>query len=208
MQLVAFTPDGRTAITGDVDGGVTSWDVRQAEAVETLAGHRREASSFAVTSDGHTLYSASLDRSVFAWDLAGARRLGRPFSAGSGSAANYPRYAMSADGRLIAFGQNNGSVSIVDARTLAGRRELPVGDAGPRHGLRSRQPPARRQRLERLPGAGRRRLGPRAVARSRTRRPDQHAGHQRRRPAARHRRPPTAPCASGRCPTGARSDRR
>jgi WD40 repeat protein/DNA-binding SARP family transcriptional activator len=128
LQLIAFTPDGRTAVTGDSEGGVTTWDVREAEAVETLVGHGREVSSFALTSDGDTLYSASLDRRVFTWDLGGTRRLGRRFRAGVGSTGNSPRYAMSADGRLIAFGQENGAVSIVDARTLARRRELPVGE--------------------------------------------------------------------------------
>ena len=56
-----------------------------AEAVETLWGHAGRCGSFAVTGDGATLYSASVDRSVFAWDLEGARRLGRPFRAGSGN---------------------------------------------------------------------------------------------------------------------------
>ena len=80
----AFTPDGRTIVTGDVEGGVTTWDVRELHALETLVGHGREVASFAVTGDGDTLFSASLDGGVFAWDLAGTRRLGRPFRAGSG----------------------------------------------------------------------------------------------------------------------------
>jgi WD40 repeat protein len=128
VQLVAFTPDGRTAVSADFEGGVTSWDLPGAEAVETLAGHRREVRSFAVTGDGATLYSAGHDQRVFAWDLAGDRRLGRPFHAGMGSTARSVRYAMSADGRLIAFGQENGAVSVVDARTLARRRELPIAE--------------------------------------------------------------------------------
>jgi WD40 repeat protein/DNA-binding SARP family transcriptional activator len=127
VSRVAFTPDGRMAVTGDLEGGVTTWDVRRAEAVETLVGHRGEVSSFAVSGDGSTLYSAGLDRHLFAWDLGGTRRLGRPFSAGNGSTGTFPRYAMSADGNLIAFGQENGALSIVDARTLEQRREVPIG---------------------------------------------------------------------------------
>ena len=125
IALIAFAPDGRTAVSGDIEGGVTRWDVRSAEPVETLVGHRAELSSFAFTSDGDTLYSASFDRSVFAWDLDGARRLGRPFRAGSDNFRN-PRYALSSDGRLLAHGQENGAVSVVDARTLVRRTEFPV----------------------------------------------------------------------------------
>jgi WD40 repeat protein len=128
VHIIAFTPDVRTAVSGDFEGGVTRWDLRSAEAVETLLAHRREPRAFAVTTDGATLYSASLDRSVITWDLEGSRRLGRPFRAGSGSTGIFARYAMSADGRLIAFGQDSGAASIVDAHTLDRRRELPVGD--------------------------------------------------------------------------------
>ena len=62
---------------------------------------------------------------MFAWDLDGARRLGRPFRAGSDNFRN-PRYALSSDGRLLAYGQENGAVSVVDARTLVRRTEFPV----------------------------------------------------------------------------------
>jgi WD40 repeat protein/DNA-binding SARP family transcriptional activator len=125
VNTIAFTPDGRAVVTGDVDGQITRWDVRRAELVETFTGHAGAVRSFAVTSDGQTLYSGGLDRGVLAWDLAGARRLGRPFRAGSPNPFN-PRYALSADGRLIAAGQNDGEVSVVDARTLKPRKQFPV----------------------------------------------------------------------------------
>jgi WD40 repeat protein/DNA-binding SARP family transcriptional activator len=125
VDTIAFTPDGRAVITGNVDGQITKWDVRRAEVDETFTGHAGAVRSFAVTSDGHTLYSGGLDRSVFAWDLAGTRRLGRPFRAGSPNLFN-SRYALSADGRLIAAGQSDGAVSVVDARTLIPRRQFPV----------------------------------------------------------------------------------
>jgi len=108
---------------------VILWDVRQAAAGETLTGHAGTVSDLAVTRDGATLYSASLDGTVLTWDLVGARRLGRPFRAGTGY-AGFPRYALSSDGRLIALGQGDGAISIVDARTLARRRPFPVTTTG------------------------------------------------------------------------------
>ena len=41
VDTIAFTPDGRTVITGDVDGEITGWDVRRAEVIETLHRPRR-----------------------------------------------------------------------------------------------------------------------------------------------------------------------
>jgi len=134
VERIAFTPNGRTVLTGDIEGDVIRWDVPRAEMEERLVGHAGPVRSFAVTPDGDTLYSGSLDRSVFVWDLAGAGRLGRPFRAGSGDNINNPRYAMSADGRRLAFGTNDGTVSITDPRTLTSysRTEFPVVTSGNR----------------------------------------------------------------------------
>ena len=126
VERIAFAPDGRTFLTGDIEGGIIRWDVRRADAIETLPWHRGTVRGFAVSSDGATLYSGSLDRSVIEWDLAGSRRLGRPFRAGPVDNVNNPRYAMSSDGRVIAYGQDSGAISVVDARTLATHRQIPV----------------------------------------------------------------------------------
>jgi WD40 repeat protein/DNA-binding SARP family transcriptional activator len=125
VERIAFTPDGRTVITANSDGEVNVWDVRRAAVVETLAGHAGAVRSLAVARDGETLYSASIDGSLIVWDLAGSRRLGRPFRAGAENSGN-ARYALSSDGRLLAVGQGDGTVTIVDVRTLAPRTPFPV----------------------------------------------------------------------------------
>ena len=86
-----FTPDGRTLVTTGEDGDVILWDVRQAAATETLSGHARSAFSPQIPADGTTLYTTSLDGTVLIWDLAGARRLGRPFTAGTRATAGATR---------------------------------------------------------------------------------------------------------------------
>ena len=87
MSTAAFTPDGRTLVTGGDDGEVIVWDVEQGTAGETLSGHASGISSLQITRDGKTLYTASVDGTVFVWDLGGARRLGRPFTAGAGGSS-------------------------------------------------------------------------------------------------------------------------
>jgi len=127
VSAAAFTSDGRTLVTGGDDGEVIVWDVEQGTTGETLSGHASGISSLQMTRDGKTLYTASDDGTVFVWDLGGARRLGRPFTAGTGGS---PWIVESSDGRLLATGQTDGAISIVDAHTLERRATFPVVDTG------------------------------------------------------------------------------
>jgi WD40 repeat protein len=120
-----FTPDRRTLVTTSEDGDVILWDVRQAAAAETLSGHARSVFSPQIADNGKTLYTASLDGTVLIWDLVGRRRLGQRFPVGPGTDES-PRYALSSDGRLLAHGQADGAIGLVDMRTLTPRRAFPV----------------------------------------------------------------------------------
>jgi WD40 repeat protein/DNA-binding SARP family transcriptional activator len=129
VQATQFTPDGRNLITAGDDRTVIVWDVRHRTPAETLSGHANGIHSLLLSRNGTTLYTASLDGTVFIWDLLGRRRLGRPFKAGAGDSGR-PSLALSADGRLIAMGQDDGAISIVDARTLLPRAPFPIVDTG------------------------------------------------------------------------------
>ena len=126
VTATLFTPDGRSLISTSEDGDAIVWDVEQRAAVETLSGHGAGVNGAQLTSDGQTLYTASQDGTVFVWDLGGERRLGRRFTAGAGGGFTV---AQSTDGRLLATGQEDGAISIVDARTLKPRATFPVGGA-------------------------------------------------------------------------------
>ena len=134
VERIAFAPDSRTVITGTTDGAIHIWDVRRAEVVETLTGHAGAVVHLAVSPDGSTLYSASRDGSTIVWDLAGSRRLGRQFHA-SGQTSIFVRYALSSDGRLLAVGQEDGGISIVELRTLARRAPFRVATTPPVGGI-------------------------------------------------------------------------
>jgi WD40 repeat protein/DNA-binding SARP family transcriptional activator len=126
VTATLFAPDGRSLISTSEDGDAIVWDVEQRAAVETLSGHGAGINRAQLTSDGQTLYTASHDGTVFVWDLGGSRRLGRRFTAGAGGGFNV---SQSSDGRLFATGQEDGSLSIVDAETLKARATFPVGGA-------------------------------------------------------------------------------
>ena len=130
ISQVRFAPDGRTLATTGEDGKIALWDVQSAASTgETLSGHAGAIASAQITRDGSTLYTSSVDGTVFIWDLAGDRRLGRPFTTGTGDPGR-PHLALSSDGRLVAAGQEDGAISIVDARTLERRDPFPVVTTG------------------------------------------------------------------------------
>ena len=80
-----FGASGRIAATAGEDKRVIVWDVVAAAARDTLDGHAGQITGLEISPDGGTLYSSGFDSRVVVWDLAGNRRLGRPFSTGSGA---------------------------------------------------------------------------------------------------------------------------
>jgi WD40 repeat protein len=124
VREARFAPDGRRLVTIAEDGDVIAWNVRSAAAAETLRGHAGKAFSPQITPDGTTLFTARPDGTVFVWDLGGARRLGRPFRSVAGLATSPA--VLSSDGRLLATGRNDGTISIVETDTLKPHPPLKV----------------------------------------------------------------------------------
>jgi WD40 repeat protein len=127
VVTAAFSSDGRTAVTAGEDNRAIVWQVPGAAPVETLSGHTGSVTGLALSHDGRTLYSASLDGRILVWDLGGARRLGRPFSIdrsgfGGGIYVNGAfvpvASALSPDGKRLAVARREGSMIVVNARTL------------------------------------------------------------------------------------------
>ena len=124
VRALAFTPDGATLASGDDSGAVIVSDVASGRVRERLSGHTDSVTGMVVSADGRTLYTASKDARAIAWDLAGDRRLDRPFDPGPPFEIDNqsPRgFAISPDGRRLAVTQADGTVNLLDARTLAPR---------------------------------------------------------------------------------------
>jgi WD40 repeat protein len=121
VQSVAITPDGRTAATAGDDRKVVLWDIASHAVIDTLTGHAARIPTLAISNDGSTLYSGSLDGSVLVWDLKGDRRFGRTFTASAGDDGAFgptPNVAFSPDGKVMATGETNGNVDLIDPVTL------------------------------------------------------------------------------------------
>ena len=79
VDAVAFTGNGRAAISAGEDGHVTIWNPKTANVTATFVGHEDRITGMVRTADSRTLYTTSLDGAVFAWDLSGVRAFGHPF---------------------------------------------------------------------------------------------------------------------------------
>jgi WD40 repeat protein/DNA-binding SARP family transcriptional activator len=130
VTRASFSADGRIAVTAGDDNRVIAWNVRRAAAGETFVGHTALITGLAISRDNRTLYTAAVDGKVILWDLAGTYRLGRPLPTGPDTPAPLPAYALRPDGRVLAIGHSNGTVDLVDVRTL---RTLSTFTAAP-HG--------------------------------------------------------------------------
>ena len=69
VLCVAFTPDGKYAVTGSRDRTVRVWDFRTGEEVRKFEGHEMGVWGIALTTDQHRLASCGPDSTVRLWDF-------------------------------------------------------------------------------------------------------------------------------------------
>ena len=74
MDSVAFSPDGHTLASGNLDGTIQLWDVADPARPSALGqpltgGGTAAVDSVAFSPDGHTLASGSFDGTIRLWSL-------------------------------------------------------------------------------------------------------------------------------------------
>ena len=67
---LAFSPDGRTLVSGGEDGKINIWELATGELVRTLESDRERWKAVAFSPDGSTLAAAGYDHGLFFWDTA------------------------------------------------------------------------------------------------------------------------------------------
>jgi WD40 repeat protein len=66
---VAFSADGRRALSGGADRAVRLWDVATGKELRRWAGHKDDVTAVLFAPDGRRALSASLDGGVRQWSL-------------------------------------------------------------------------------------------------------------------------------------------
>jgi len=103
VQSVAFSPDGRLALSGSSDKTMKLWEVATGREIRTFKGHSSSASTVAFSPDGKLALSGSFDNTMKLWELATGREV-RTFK---GHSSSIESVAFSPDGKLaLSVGQS------------------------------------------------------------------------------------------------------
>jgi WD40 repeat protein/serine/threonine protein kinase len=108
---VAFGPDSRRCLLGDLNGVLRLFDVTTGGEVMSLAGHTGCIDSVAFSPDGKRIVSGSYDGTVKVWDA----ETGSTLATLRGHGDLVISAAFSRDGRRIVSGSRDGTVKIWDA---------------------------------------------------------------------------------------------
>jgi hypothetical protein len=113
ILCLAFSPDGRLAVSGSEDRTLRLWDVTTGKELGRLEGHRDAVTAAAFSADGRTVLSGGKDRTLRLWDVATDKEL-RRFS---GHADAVRTVALSPDGRRALSGGADRSLRVWDVET-------------------------------------------------------------------------------------------
>jgi small GTP-binding protein len=110
---VAFSADGRHALSGSNDNTVRYWEVASGRALDVFEGHTASVMSVAFSGDGRHALSGADDRTVRLWEVASGRALGVL----KGHTDSVTSVAFSGDGRHALSGADDRTVRFWEVAT-------------------------------------------------------------------------------------------
>ena len=103
VRTLAFSPDGKTLVSGGKDNTLRIWDTHTGSMLRRLAGHRKGIKTVTFSRDGKMIASGSEDATVRLWDAG----TGRFLPVLSGYAWGIEAVAFSSDGKTVAGGDSS-----------------------------------------------------------------------------------------------------
>ncbi|HEV3259344.1 MAG TPA: protein kinase [Gemmataceae bacterium] len=112
VWAVAFSPDGKTVLTGSADYTARLWEARTAKPLGPPLQHRNRVTAVAFSPDGKTVLTGSSDATAQLWEAATGKTLGLPIQHQLVTAV-----AFSPDGKTVLTGSENGTARLWLAAT-------------------------------------------------------------------------------------------
>ncbi|KAG5727729.1 hypothetical protein E4T56_gene20735 [Termitomyces sp. T112] len=103
VKSVAFSPDGKSIVSGSDDQSVRVWDASSGAQLQELNGHTSWVTSVTFSPDGKSIVSGSYDQSVRVWDASSGAQL-QELNGHTGSVTSV---AFSPDGKSIVSGSDD-----------------------------------------------------------------------------------------------------
>ncbi|KAI6887787.1 WD40 repeat-like protein [Hortaea werneckii] len=129
VTAVALGEAGNEVFSGGIDNEIKVWDLRMHKVAYTLQGHTDTVTSVAVSPDSQSLLSFSHDGTARTWDIrpfAPENRLINTFDGAQvGLEKNLIRACWDSDGRRIAAGGGDGTVTVWEAKSGKMLHKLP-----------------------------------------------------------------------------------
>jgi WD40 repeat protein len=69
VYAVAFSPDGKTVLTGSVDNTARLWDASAGQPIGPTLTHENGVAAVAFSPDGRTVMTGSFDKTARLWDV-------------------------------------------------------------------------------------------------------------------------------------------
>ncbi len=117
---VAFSPDGKTALSASADQTLILWDVASGNNIRRFIGHASGVVGVAFSPDGRTALSGADDGTMILWDVASGEAI-RRFQ---GHTATVTGVRFSADGKVALSGSYDQTLIMWDVETGQALRRL------------------------------------------------------------------------------------
>ena len=113
VNNVAFSPDGRTVLTGSDDKTAQLWETQTGQPLATYQGHSGSVRSVAFSPDGHFVLTGSDDGTARLWET----QTGQPLAIYQGHSGSVRSVAFSSDGRSVLTGSDDGTARLWETQS-------------------------------------------------------------------------------------------